>query len=87
MSSTINLNKTNNFRANITVTTDPITFLVNGCVCDCLVYQPISEHLVGEQKGVTPGNIAKIPGAKVGQLAQVQINPKDQAVGNATVTY
>lgn len=84
---TIRLNQENNFRANVTTTQNKIIFLVNGSAADCLVYQPVGEHLVGEAKNIQPGNTATINGVTVGQLAQVQINPKDSKLCNATVTY
>jgi hypothetical protein len=84
---TVRLNKDNNFRQNVTATVAGIKFLVQGGSADCLVYMPPGEHLVGQAVGVSAGNVATVNGAIVGQSIQVQINPSDSKLGNATVTY
>lgn len=87
---TILLNKNdNNFRANVTVTpgTTNITFLVKGSTADCLVYRPPGGGLVDQKTGITAGNTAKVSGVAAGEQIQVQINPRDATLGNATVTY
>lgn len=84
---TVLLNKSNNFRANVTATTTPTTFLVKGSTADCLVYMPPGGTLVGSVNAVSAGNIAKVNGAAAGQSIQVQINPLSASLGNATVTY
>ena len=84
---TVRLNKDNNFRANVIATRTSITFLVNGTTADCFVYMPPRGRLLGQQQGVTAGNIATINGAVVGNELEVQINRRDGKPGNATVTY
>jgi hypothetical protein len=84
---TVRLNKDNNFRQNVTATLTQIKFLVQGASADCLVYMPPGGALVGQVNGVSAGNVATVNGATVGQLIQVQINPSNSTLGNATVTY
>ncbi len=84
---TIVLNQSNHFRANVTANVTPTVFLVNGSTADCLVYMPPGGALVGSVNAVTAGNVAKVNGALAGHLIQVQINPMNAVLGNATVTY
>ena len=84
---TVLLNKANNFRANVTAAAATTVFLIKGSTADALVYSPPGGALVGQVQGVTPGNIANIPGIVVGAAIQVQINPMDSKLGNATVTF
>jgi hypothetical protein len=85
---TTQLNQSNNFRQNITATTNTITFLVNGATCDVLVYTMPDLTYVGGQQNVAPGNIAKVSGIAAGSKYQVQANNKgDPKLANVTVTY
>jgi hypothetical protein len=84
---TVRLNKDNNFRQKVTATVRDIKFLVQGGSADCLVYMPPGQHLVGEVKGVSAGNVATVSGVTVDQLIEVSINTRNPTLVNATVTY
>lgn len=80
------LNKENEFRANVTATMDSVTFLIKGGSAECLVYMPPGTHLATKE-GSSAGSPVTVNGVMVGQLIQVQINPSNSKLGNATVTY